>query len=133
MLCSQTSFSTSVAMRWISRAGESEISLDGDWGKVFGIGVPAHRFLVMIFGVLLSQSRGSADAWDFWDFCAHGDAGCRELLVLVQPQLWNAWASLGLMWEGLDHALALLQNSSCNDFVPSLWCTGNPIQKSVLS
>lgn len=50
--------------------------------------------------------------------------------MLVQPQLWSTWASLELMWEGYDHALALLQSSG---FIPSHWCTGNPIQKSVLS
>lgn len=99
---------------------------------VFGIAVPTCG-LVMSFVVLLSQARGSGGAWDFWDFCPHGDAECRELLVLVQTQLWNTWASLGLLWEGLDHVLTLLQSSGCNGFISSLWCTGNPIQKSVLS
>lgn len=86
----------------------------GTGDKYLGSEVPARGFLVMIFGALLSQARGSGGAWGFWDFCAHGDTGYREVLVVVQPQLWNTWASLAPVWEGLDHALALLQSSGYN-------------------
>lgn len=77
-------------------------------------------------GALVScslRSGISSGAWDFWDFCAYSDTECRELLVLVlvQPQLWNTWASLRLMWEGFDHALTLLQSSGCHGFIYSLW------------
>lgn len=30
---------------------------------------------------------------------------------------WNAWDSLGWMWEGLGRVLALLQSSGCSAFI----------------
>lgn len=37
----------------------------GTGDKYLGFEVPARGFLVMIFGALLSQARGSGGAWGF--------------------------------------------------------------------
>lgn len=104
-------------MRWTSPAGESVIRLDGDWGESIWNWSPSPLLFghdhLQIFGVLLPQAL----CVGAWGFCVHGDTRCGKLLVLVQPQLWNVWASLGPMWEGLGCVLALLQSLGCSAFI----------------